>query len=141
MRKILIITLVLLIPGMSYAEDTHTFSIITPQGFLEGNDWRDLPESSKKVYIMGAIDGIEIAIEIASALESPSSLQWINKCVKGMRSDQVHALVEKYVNANPQDWHQSMNVIVYTALYDSCPNSPKRTKGRGDQFDIDKVLR
>lgn len=89
-------------------------------GFLTGNEYRDLANTQRQHYIMGVIDGSLLAPLFGAP---KPKLAWLETCVTGMRSDQVVAIVDKFLEANPVRWHQSMHVLVYSALRESCKDS------------------
>jgi len=116
--RAVLLLLFILIPVSVYGGNI----ISVPHGFLKGNDWMDYNQSSKAGYSTGIIDGIIFA----SAWErGGSSLEWLSPCVVGMTNSQVSAIIQKYINDNPGDWHDDMHAIVFKAFLDTCNNSPK----------------
>jgi len=112
----LVVILFIIFCSSIYAE------ISVPEGFWKGNDWRASDDEARTGYAMGIIDGIILA----SAIErSGSSLAWVSPCTKGMRNDQIRAIIQKELDKNPEKRHLPMNIITYKALRNVCPNSPK----------------
>jgi hypothetical protein len=94
--------------------------ILIKTGFISGNKFMKMG-LSKNNYLMGVIDGIFLSPFFEA---EKSKLRWIETCVTGMSDYQITAIVDKYMNDNPIEWHESMNIIVYRAFSKSCPDSP-----------------
>jgi hypothetical protein len=123
--------LLILIPayilsGEKSSNKKQPIAIGVPVGFWTGNDWRDHSINERISYAMGMIDGILFA----SAWErgGGKSLAWVNSCTNGMRGDQVQAIIQHELYINPNDWHDSMSLIVFRSLSNACSNAPKLKK-------------
>ena len=117
--KALLVLFVIIIPLSVYG----TATTLVPNSFLKGNGWKDLSHSGKLGYGMGIVDGILFT----SAWErGGNSLEWLRPCVVGMTDSQVFAIIQKYIDDNPGDWHDEMHTIVFRAFLDTCNNSPKK---------------
>ena len=93
------------------------------EGFWGGNQWRDAKYPEQHAYATGVLDGITLASALATAGEN---LSWMRDCSTGMRSDQVHAMVEKEIDGTPGEWHKRLlHLAVYRAFLKACPNAPK----------------
>jgi len=88
-------------------------------GFLTGNDFRRLSEAEKTAYLMGVWDGYLYAPAIGGKSEND---QVLKECIPGLQSDQLLAIVNKYVRENPEQWGGPMNEIVFAALPKECRN-------------------
>jgi hypothetical protein len=86
-------------------------------GFLTGNTFRALDDSSKKMYVIGLINGMFLAPMYGGSEEKVNSLA---SCTVGMNGQQLVAIFEKYLNNNPKRWNQSMHVIGYSAMLGAC---------------------
>lgn len=95
--------------------------IVIHNGFLTGQDFRDLPDLRKRSYAAGLIDGLFLG----PLFDAPkSSLGWLENCVEGMTDGQVSAIISKYLDDNPGRWHQPVHGAAYSALLAVCPGSP-----------------
>lgn len=83
-------------------------------GHLTGNDYMKLSKDYKSLYIVAVIDGIFIANDL---LPKPAPhLSYLINYTKDMESGQLVAIVDKWMNENPREWHQMMNALVVMAL-------------------------
>jgi hypothetical protein len=111
------------VSGTAFSSEIIPMEIQLKSGFLNGNDFRDYTNTEQINYVMGVIDGFYLGVAFKGKVNFS---QWIDKCVEGMRSDQVKAMIEKFMNENPQVWHGPMNGIILDTFQEYCPNSPKR---------------
>jgi hypothetical protein len=86
-------------------------------GFYTGNDFRQLSEPEKTVYLMGLWDGYMFAPAIGGKAIND---QILHDCVPGLMPHQLLAIVNKYMNEHPERWGDSMNWIVFNALPSNC---------------------
>ena len=85
--------------------------------FLQGNGYLKLPEAAKGTYVMGVVDGLLGA----PVFDAPrKKTVWLEHCIVGMSSEQLAAIVDKYLRENPAQWNWAMNVLVYSAMSDAC---------------------
>jgi hypothetical protein len=87
-------------------------------GFLTGEQFLQMPEPQKSAYSMGLINGMLLAPLFGG---NKSELQWFENCIKGMTSTQITAIFTKYLNDNPQEWHNTPHLSLSIALHKSCP--------------------
>jgi hypothetical protein len=86
-----------------------------------GNEYRALPAQQKHAYVVGVVDGMLISPLIMNRQDP-----WLGQCVAGMQSDQVEAIFEKYLEANPQVWHEPANFLVFKAFWQKCLGAPHK---------------
>ena len=87
-------------------------------GFYFGNTYRDLTQSAKRNYLAGFLDGALVS----PAFKAPKAeLGWLERCITGMTDAQLVAVVDKWLDTNPVRWQESMNILAYVALKESCP--------------------
>ena len=87
------------------------------KGFYNGNDFRNKSSTLRLYYVMGVLDGLMAG----QLIDTDDDLNWLSGCISGMTNEQVRAIVEKYLKAHPEEWHQNMNVLVVRALMNVCP--------------------
>ena len=99
---------------------------------FDGNEWRQQPEIWQRGYISGVIDGwanITTVTKDSPQAKNPQIRFWtdLTKCMsKGMTHGQVFAIVKKYMDNNPADWHSAMASLIWTALSEVCPQELRK---------------
>jgi hypothetical protein len=95
---------------------------LVPKGFLSGKDWRGLSKGEQQAYAVGVIDGLDLAFAQG---KQGIDLGWINACVTGMSSEQVRAMLNAEIDANPAELNQlTVHQAMYRALKKSCRKGP-----------------
>ena len=87
--------------------------VLIHNGFGTGQDYIKMNQSQKRVYAMGAINGILIAPFFGASKEK---MQWFESYVKNMTDEQVAAILSKYLEDNPGRWHDGLHVLMYSAI-------------------------
>jgi len=87
------------------------------RGFLDGNSYQELSFTAKVNYAMGIADGF-LTAPMFGAPES--NVDWLNNCMGKMMSNQLVAIFDQYVQANPAQWHYSMNMLSLMAMESAC---------------------
>jgi hypothetical protein len=86
-------------------------------GSLTGNGFRTLSHPEKVAYAAGVWDGYLFS----PALGAPSTVdQRLDGCLPRLVPDQLWAIIEKHMERHPEQWGNSMNFIVYSALPVGC---------------------
>ena len=90
---------------------------------ITGNDWKTFPPLRQEAYIMGVLDGWMFVESARRRFNGhPSVVTRINKCtVEKMNYAQVIAVVKKFMEAHPEDWHSSMADLIWGAFDEICP--------------------
>lgn len=92
-------------------------AVLIHGGFMTGNAYMSLSSNARHVYVMGVIDGMFFA----PALGAPKTeTQWIDGCASQMESKQVQAIVDKWTQDNPGQWHNPMHALVHNAMKAAC---------------------
>jgi hypothetical protein len=116
-NKLLRMVLVLLCisaPSLFGAEEA---AVSIKSGFLTGNSFRQLSHSEKRGYAIGFLEGVFMA----PMFDAPKlELRWIESCAIGMTDNQVVAIIMKFLDQNPQRWHDQMNILAWVALKEAC---------------------
>jgi hypothetical protein len=89
-----------------------------PTFFEKAQDYRDLPESERKAYTTGLMDGF-----YGSAMLGPDGkgAEKLDACTKGMDSKQITAIISKYVEDHPEGWNYPLSMQAYNAMNKACP--------------------
>lgn len=97
---------------------------LLPNSFLSGKDWRELSKGEQQAYAVGVIDGLDLAFAYG---KQGTDLAWINPCVTGMSSHQVHAMLRGEIDANPGEWNRlTVHQAMYRALKKGCRQGPPK---------------
>jgi hypothetical protein len=99
---------------------------------ISGNDWKQLRLREQQIYVMGVIDtwmNLE-RLEALSLVQAPSpavahQAQAVNCVRQGVTYEQAAAIVQKYMENNPSNWHYAMPSLVWSALSAACPVTSK----------------
>jgi hypothetical protein len=91
------------------------------EGFYAGNDYRELHEGQRRVYVSGVIEGMLLAPLYGAP---KSRMSWLESCAVGMSDKQVTAIVDKFMDEHPARWHEQMKTLVYSAMIGACKRSP-----------------
>lgn len=76
-----------------------------------------MPEKQK--YVMGLLDGTFLSPLFGV---EKGQMEWLERCATGMDGMQAVAVVEKYLRDSPARWHESMNVLTFSAFKQACAN-------------------
>jgi hypothetical protein len=72
-----------------------------------------VPKAEKWAYAMGAVNGMHNA-PMFGAPENRT--KWFDDFLAGMTNEQVAAIITKFLNDNPERWHEPLNILTYDAL-------------------------
>jgi hypothetical protein len=116
MKKLLTIILLLAsIPVYAHLQQRVSVS----SGFLKGKDYLDFTTEEKRAYAMGVMNGMLVAPLLGAPEEK---VAWLEKCTTEMTDEQIAAIITKYLNDHPGDWHRQMNVLSLNAMIATCPH-------------------
>jgi len=96
------------------------------------NQYRVLPERERTIYVTAVFDGWRFMFEQLWTRETRDKdgesaraplekhMEKYIECVGNMTREQIRAVVDKYVQANPEDWHTQAVANVFLALGAAC---------------------
>jgi hypothetical protein len=87
-------------------------------GFLTGKEYLDMGIVGRRGYGMGVINGMLVA-PLFGAPES--KVKWLNDCTEDMTDEQIEAILTKYIQDSPAEWHHSLNLLSINAMTKACP--------------------
>lgn len=105
------------------------FMLVAPRDALalSGNEWKQGSPSSRSAYISGVADTWQILAVIEKmnkeTSQHPSAALFTDLTIcmgKGMTYGQVSAIVEKYMEDNPSEWHHAMAWLAWRAVNRAC---------------------
>lgn len=116
MRRVIILALAIVMghPALAKLPDG---AVKINNGYMTGNAYRDLPYNSKAAYVMGVVDGLLLAPFLGA---EERDVDRIASCINGIRSDQLHAIVDAYLAAHPELWDDRMHALTLSALNEAC---------------------
>lgn len=115
MTRMTLLIVILVSTGLCYAEPKQPVEI--KLGFLTGNSFRELSYAGKIGYAMGFLDGVFVS----PMFDAPKAeLRWIETCVVGMTNEQVVSILNKFLMDKPARWHESMNILAWVAMKETC---------------------
>jgi hypothetical protein len=82
---------------------------------VTGNEYRELSNSHREGWVAGAVDGLLAEYVFILQKKSP-----ILDCVSKMERNQIKAIFEKSLDANPEKWGFPAVFILRQSLYAAC---------------------
>jgi hypothetical protein len=104
---VLLVVLVLLVGGAGGKE-----SIFGVQ------DWRTLPMGAKVTYVIGFTGGLGIGQGMI--MLNPAKMGEIDSCTAEWTYGQYVAVIDKYVQDNPDKWDKPLGSFVFSAIANAC---------------------
>jgi hypothetical protein len=96
---------------------------------LSVNQWKGLSLTQQQYYVIGVFDGgYAFRDTILQAQEQTPVITGFTKlveCAAGMEFVQILAIIQKYLENNPAEWHYGMALLVLTALNEACAPKSK----------------
>jgi hypothetical protein len=92
-------------------------------GYITGNGYFNVTQRDE--YLIGLVDGLLLAPMFGA---SKKKMKWFEDCITEMPNTQLRAIVDKFMNDNPDKWKNPMQILAYQSLYRSCPNSSYKKK-------------
>ena len=96
---------------------------------ISGDEWRRLSQTAREYYVIGVLDGWDNlgTITLLAEQQPPVGTGFTKQidCTLGMASVQINAIIQKYMENNPSQWHSNMALLVWTALDEVCASTSK----------------
>ena len=86
-------------------------------GYVDGNNWCQVSDIERMVYILGVIDGFYYSAVFGADREF---LEDLHNCTETKPDAQLRAIVDKYHSAHPEFWDKPMSRIIREAFSDIC---------------------
>jgi len=98
---------VVAVQGQTGDKKTMQRTIKAPSHFFTAEQFLDLSETDRVVYVQGLMDGF-FASAMFGASDEP--VAGLNSCVEHMDGRQISAIITKHVKDHPESWNQSLSV-------------------------------
>lgn len=92
--------------------------ILIWDGFMKARNYLSLSE--RQNYAMGLVDGFLMAPAFGAPDDKNSTVGRLGRCIRGMDSSQVAAIIEKYVRDHPGKWDWDAKNLGQYAMLDAC---------------------
>jgi hypothetical protein len=92
--------------------------IFSPPSFYKAEAFVELNEADRQMYTTGLMGGFYASAFWGASDEAVANL---TSCTKDMDSKQITAIITKYVNDHPEDWHLPLSTQAFNALNKACP--------------------
>jgi hypothetical protein len=89
-----------------------------PNGFSDVTDYRRDPEWVRGRYVTGVIDGLFVSTSLGA---SETAVRALKRCLNGVNSVQLTAIVDKYISDHPESWQYGTQLMVFEAMDKFCP--------------------
>jgi hypothetical protein len=106
--------------GYAEAFDSYKGPYTLIRGVVTGQQYlTDLDEHDKMIYVTGVVDGF-----FGSTFFGAKDIyaEGLKKCLIGMQTDQLAAILTKYLKDHPEEWDQPAHKSMYVALLNACRN-------------------
>ena len=117
MRRVVAMACSIFLTGAAVAQ-----TVTMPPAAETGSTYRDLDATTRGWYIRGLVDGYLGAAQFGG---DESLVAAFAKCLNGMTSIEIEALVDKYLADHPAQLHKGMHALAANAITDSCPEYSK----------------
>jgi hypothetical protein len=92
---------------------------------LNGDDFLALPEYDRELYVSGLNDAYNWTVP--GGFER---MRWMVGCVHGRKARQLAAMFAKWLDQNPERWHEPAAKLFPFAMFDLCRSS---REGNGEK--------
>jgi hypothetical protein len=96
---------------------------------ITASEWRQLPPAVQHYYIIGVLDGWDNigTITLLTEQKPPVGIGFTKQieCTAGMTYAQINVILQKYMENNPSQWHNSMVLLLWPALAEVCASASK----------------
>ncbi len=87
-------------------------------GFLNGTDLSVLTNQEMNNYVVGFVNGFLMAPLLG--IDDACVREITTKCIVNRTNFQLSAILRKWLQDNPREWHNSANNLTYRALIGAC---------------------
>jgi hypothetical protein len=102
-----------------------TQTITMPTAAESGTSYRELDATTRGWYVRGLVDGFLGAAQFGG---DENLVVAFSKCLDGMTSLEIEALVDKYLADHPALLRKGMHALAANAITESCPEYSKELR-------------
>jgi hypothetical protein len=117
MRHAVAFAFSMLVVGTTVAQ-----TVSMPPAAESGTTYRELDATTRGWYVRGLVDGFLGAAQFGG---DENLVTAFSRCLNGMTSVEIEALVDKYLAEHPALLHKGMHALAANAITDSCPEYSK----------------
>ena len=92
------------------------------KGFVTGNTYLSWPQTNKRTYVMGLVDGLFLAPLFKAP--KPGPISNAEGCLENKTDVQLRAIFKKHLDDHPERWDQWAHLLFYNALSGFCDLRP-----------------
>lgn len=86
-------------------------------GYVTASRYMEWQQPQRLTYVMGLVDGVRLsAVLDASGTRYKKAIS----CFSNMNGNQVVAIMDKWLNNNPEQWNMSLNHVFISMMYKTC---------------------
>lgn len=105
-----------------FVSPCYSQNIAILSGHISGKEFLELDKKVQVAYAMGLVDGICIAPLFS---DNVHRRVWFEECTRKMNSDQIVAILKKYLIKHQEEWQIDMSNIAFRAFKKACPEAKK----------------
>lgn len=118
MKKTTVALLMLVtVASIMHGQQQRSGIVAIDPGFFKGEEFLQMPEAQQEGFAAGLVDGIYLAPLFGAP---GKNIESFHRCIVGMSTSQVAAIIQKYLKDHPEKWHQRLSVEAYSALESAC---------------------
>ena len=127
-KKAVIAILLSLICALLIAQPAPTVPVgtVIKPGMGTASAYLKMTKAEKWAYAAGAVNGMHNA-PMFGAPENRT--KWFDDFLAGKTNEQVAAIITKFLNDNPERWHEPLNILTYQALEDATSRTTEGPNG------------
>jgi hypothetical protein len=117
MRHVVALLCSTVLTGLAFGQ-----TITMPPAAESGTSYRELDSTTRGWYVRGLVDGFLGAAQFGG---DENLVVAFSKCLDGMTSIEIEALVDKYLAEHPALLRKGMHALAANAITESCPEYSK----------------
>ncbi len=95
----------------------ETRKYVVSGGVLDGHGMRELSDLSLGYYTIGFVDALAVS-DLFGASEI--CREAIKRCTANRKGPQYVAIMRKFLQDNPEKWHERANMLIFDAVLRPC---------------------
>ena len=108
---------ILIIISLITCINANAANIEVAGGYIVTSRYLEWNHPQRVTYVMGLVDGIRLSAVLDA---SGSRYKKAISCFDGMNGNQITAIIDKWLNNNPEQWNMSLNHAFISMMYKTC---------------------